>query len=136
MIRCAPASRKRVTRLQPEILDSRTGIASPVCTDCGEPFQRAPGELDSRRGSGMPASSRCPACRVARREERNARVLESLRTGDLRAAQPAAAGPADAAERLYAATCFACQRAIRLPFKPRLDRPVYCRFCLESRNGR
>jgi len=95
-----------------------------------------PEEIAARRGTGLPVSSRCPSCRVARREEHNARVLESLRNGDLRRVQPAAVGPTDGAERLYPAICSGCQRPIRLPFKPRLDRPVFCRFCLDTRNGR
>jgi CxxC-x17-CxxC domain-containing protein len=121
---------------QPEILDSKTGIANPVCTDCGETFQRGAGELKSRRGVGMAPSSRCPACRERRRDEHNARVLDYLRTGNVREAQPSSPGTIDAAERLYPAICSACQRTIRLPFKPRLDRAVYCRFCHEARNGR
>jgi len=128
--------RMRDTTLQPKLIDTRTGKTSPVCVDCGEPFTRTPEEVAARRGTGLPVSSRCPACRIARREERNARILEALRTGDLRGAQPAAVGPIDAAERLYSAVCSGCLRPIRLPFKPSLDRPVYCRFCIDARNGR
>ena len=122
--------------MQPELIDSTTGRACPICVDCGEPFERTAGEHLARRGTGMSVSSRCPECRIARRDERNRRVLESLRTGELRTARPTTTGPADAAERLYPAVCSGCQRPIRLPFKPRLDRPVFCRFCLETRNGR
>jgi CxxC-x17-CxxC domain-containing protein len=106
------------------------------CVECGAPFDHSPPEIADRRGTGMPVSPRCPACRVARREARNARVLEQLRSGDFRARRPAAVGPEGGAERLFSADCAACQRPIRVPFKPRLDRPVYCRFCLDERNGR
>jgi CxxC-x17-CxxC domain-containing protein len=122
--------------LQPELIDVRTGQTQPVCVDCGDPFQRTPAEIAARRGTGMLVSPRCHACRIARRAERNARVIESLRVGDLRDAQRPAPGPPDAAVRLYPATCSGCQRPIRLPFKPRLDRPIFCRFCLNARNGR
>jgi CxxC-x17-CxxC domain-containing protein len=121
--------------LPPELIDRDTGQVRPICVDCGEPFDRTRDEVSARRGTGLPASPRCPACRVARREERNAWVLASLRTGGLRALQ-SAAGPLDGAERLYNAVCSSCRRPIRLPFKPRLDRPVFCRFCFELRNGR
>jgi CxxC-x17-CxxC domain-containing protein len=124
------------TALQPKLIETRTGLTRPICTDCGEPFERSEAEVVARRGTGMPVSSRCPGCRAARRAERNARVLEALRSGDLRQGQPYALGPSDGAQRLYSAVCSACQRPIRLPFKPRLDRPVYCRFCHEARNGR
>ena len=122
--------------MQPELIDTRTGQSRAICVDCGEPFDREPGEVAARRGTGLPVSPRCPACRVARREDRNARVLEALRSGDLRAARPIAAGPPDSDQRLYSAVCSGCLRPIRLPFKPSLDRPVFCRFCLDSRNGR
>jgi CxxC-x17-CxxC domain-containing protein len=122
--------------MQPKLVDSRTGQTQQVCVDCGEPFAHTAREIAARRGTGLPVSSRCPACRIARREERNARIIEFLRSGDLRDARPAAVGPADAADRVYPAVCSGCQRPIRLPFKPRLDRPVYCRFCHDARNGR
>ena len=122
--------------MQPTLTDTRTGQTRPVCVDCGEMFERMPQEIAARRGTGLPASPRCPACRIVRREERNARIMETLRTGDLRGARAPVVGPADAAERLYQADCSGCRRPIRLPFKPSLDRPVYCRFCLDARNGR
>jgi CxxC-x17-CxxC domain-containing protein len=122
--------------VQPELIEMRTGQTRAVCVDCGEPFDRAPGEVAARRGTGLPVSPRCPACRVARREERNARILEALRSGDLRAARPITAGPSDSTQRLYPAVCSSCLRPIRLPFKPSLDRPVFCRFCLDARSGR
>jgi CxxC-x17-CxxC domain-containing protein len=107
-----------------------------LCVDCGAAFDRAPEEFADRRGTGLPVSPRCPACRVARREARNARVLAHLRTGDLRTGTPKSAGPEDGATRLHSADCSACQRPIRVPFKPRLDKPVYCRSCLDERQGR
>jgi CxxC-x17-CxxC domain-containing protein len=129
---------KRKTRsaVQPKLIETLTGQTRPLCVDCGEPFVRGEEEVAARRGTGMPVSARCPACRIARREAWNAHVLETLRTGDLRGVQPATVGPTDGSERLYSAICSGCQRPIRLPFKPRLDRPVYCRFCLDARNGR
>jgi CxxC-x17-CxxC domain-containing protein len=122
--------------MQPELIDSRTGQTRPLCVDCGEPFDRNPEDIVARRGTGLSVSPRCPACRIARRDEHNRRTLETLRTGELRGARPVSPGPTDAAERLYSAVCSDCQRPIRLPFKPRLDRPVYCRFCRDARSGR
>jgi CxxC-x17-CxxC domain-containing protein len=122
--------------VQPELIDTRTGRNRPICVDCGEPFDRAPGEVAARRGTGLPVSPRCPACRVARREERNTRILEVLRSGDLRSARPVTVGPSESTQRLYPAVCSSCTRPIRLPFKPSLDRPVFCRFCLDARSGR
>ena len=122
--------------MQPKLIDTRTGQSRPICVDCGEPFERTAQEIAARRGTGLAPSPRCPACRKARRDERNARVLETLRSGELREKRSPAVAPTDAAERLYPADCSGCRRPIRLPFKPRLDRPVFCRFCLDARNGR
>jgi CxxC-x17-CxxC domain-containing protein len=122
--------------MHPELIDIRTGESRPLCVDCGEAFARDPMEVAARRGTGLPVSPRCPACRVARREAHSARVLETLRTGSLQGIKPVAVGPADVDARLYSAECAECRRPIRLPFKPRLDRPVYCRFCRDARSGR
>ncbi|MBL8129099.1 MAG: hypothetical protein JNM64_15805 [Chloroflexia bacterium] len=121
---------------QPLHIDQATGQSSPICVDCGQLFAREPGEEAARRGTGMPASSRCPDCRELRRAERNAAVLDHLRNSPMRSVQPASAGPEDGGGRLYSADCAACRRPIRLPFKPRLDRPVFCRYCHDQRLGR
>ena len=122
--------------MQPELIDTSTGQTRALCIDCGEPFDRTPGEVAARRGTGLPVSPRCPSCRIARREERNARILDALRNGDLRCPRSITVGPSDSNQRLYSAVCSGCLRPIRLPFKPNLDRPVFCRFCLDARSGR
>jgi CxxC-x17-CxxC domain-containing protein len=122
--------------MQAKLIDRETGEARAICVDCGDPFCHTPEEIAARRGTGLSVSPRCPACRVARREERNTRVLEDLRTGDLRQAVRPAVGPPDGGDRVYPAICSGCRRPIHLPFKPRLDRPVFCRFCFDARNGR
>ena len=61
---------------------------SPSASTAASRSTARPEEVAARRGTGLPVSPRCPACRVARREERNARVLEALRSGDLRATRP------------------------------------------------
>ena len=125
-----------------EVRDCKRGslirIAVPVSRFAStvESHSCTPRKIAARRGTGMPVSPRCPACRIVRREERNARVMESLRSGDVRRVQPQAVGPSDGAERLYTTICSDCRRPIRLPFKPRLDRPIFCRFCHDERQGR
>lgn len=136
---CRGTPRRWVEReksLQPKLVDRCTGQSRPICVDCGDSFEQSAEEIAARRGTGMPVSPRCPGCRMARREARNAVVEESLRSGALRETQPRSAGPGDGTERLYPADCSGCKRPIRLPFKPSLDRPIFCRFCLDARNGR
>jgi CxxC-x17-CxxC domain-containing protein len=122
--------------MPPELIDTRTGRSQPICVDCGDPFERTDAETVARRGSGMPVSPRCPACRVTRREVHNARIIDVLRHGNLSERQIVAPGTPEGGERLYPAVCAGCQRPIRLSFKPRLDRPVFCRFCRDARSGR
>ncbi|MFN8591476.1 MAG: CxxC-x17-CxxC domain-containing protein [Thermomicrobiales bacterium] len=122
--------------MSPELIDNATGNVTPICVECGEPFVRQPGEVAARRGTGMAPSPRCPACRVVLREAHNARVMELLKHGDLRGPREAAPGTQEGATRVYPAICAECRRPIHLPFKPRLDRPVYCRFCRDARHGR
>jgi CxxC-x17-CxxC domain-containing protein len=54
---------------------------------------------------------RCRDCRTARK---NARVLSA------------------AARTMYETICARCDVATTVPFKPRGDRPVYCRECFTS----
>lgn len=84
----------------------------------------------------MPLSPRCADCRILRRAEHNVEVIAFLRNGTLRAVQPTTPGPDEGSDRVFSAECSACRRPIRLPFKPRLDRPVFCRHCHDHRQGR
>jgi CxxC-x17-CxxC domain-containing protein len=121
---------------QPLHIEQATGHTAPICIDCGQLFAREPGEELARRGTGMPLSPRCPECRIQRRAERNAGVLAHLSDGSLRNVQPVTVGPDEGGGRVFSAECSACRRPIRLPFKPRLDRPVFCRYCHDQRQGR
>jgi CxxC-x17-CxxC domain-containing protein len=131
-----PKPKQQDPLMAPDLINTRTGQTRPICVDCGEPFERTPEEVAARRGTGMPVSPRCPACRLARREEHNACVLAALRDGDLRGAQTTPPRAPEGGARLYPAVCADCRRPIRLPFKPRLDRPIFCRFCRDARDGR
>ncbi len=62
---------------------------------------------------------RCRDCRTARKEQRaNSAVIAS--TG---------------AREMYDATCAQCGEQTTVPFRPRGDRPVYCRTCYASLNA-
>ncbi|OGX41114.1 MAG: DNA-directed RNA polymerase [Omnitrophica WOR_2 bacterium RIFCSPHIGHO2_02_FULL_68_15] len=36
---------------------------------------------------------------------------------------------------MFKATCADCKQECEVPFKPREDRPVYCRACFAKRKG-
>lgn len=89
-----------------------------TCRDCGQSFVFSAGEQDFFASHGlMHEPARCPQCRAARKAQRAASgdgQLGSQRSGP---------------RRYFEATCSACGQVARLPFEPRLDRPVYCSEC-------
>lgn len=119
----------------PEFVYVKSGVRTPICVDCGETFERSARELAGRPDPALPLSERCPACRERRRDERNASRLASYATGAIGSRTWPAPGPETGSGRLHNAICAACNRAIRLPFQPHGDRPVFCRACLNLRHG-
>jgi len=118
--------------LPPELVDVATGARQAICIDCGDAFA-----LDARRRDrSLPAPQRCPGCRARRLAERNAANLAAHRAGRTTAPRPRPEGETDpAARRTWPSACADCGRAIRLAFRPRADRPHWCRACWEARNG-
>ena len=84
------------------------------CSDCGTTFVFSADEQElfaSRGYTNEP--KRCPDCREARKAERNSNRNYSY--GSQREMHPA--------------VCAECGQETEVPFKPREDRPVYCRTC-------
>lgn len=104
-----------------------------TCDDCDAPLG-SPASGPPVARPGLPAPRRCPACRNRWLTDRNARLAATYAAGAPGPRPSAAAGPD--ARATHAAVCVACRRAIRLPFSPAPDRPVYCRPCLAAAQGR
>ena len=134
MTSSATASRRPATTSPPDLRPVLAAATPAPCSDCGAPFILSAEE--TRPGTGLPAPTRCPACRARRREERNADRLAAFAAGPAGPATPPAAGPENGAKRLHHAVCATCRRDLRLPFHPSPDRPAYCRACLEALRGR
>jgi CxxC-x17-CxxC domain-containing protein len=82
-----------------------------TCRDCNGTFIFTAGEQGFYLEKGlMNAPQRCPACRANRRNHRGT-------------------APSDASSTI---TCAQCGREARVPFVPRLDRPVYCGDCFSA----
>ena len=76
-----------------------------ICKDCGAEFVFTAGEQEFYASKGfVNEPQRCKPCRDARKN----------------AAKPE--------REMYTAQCAACGCEAKVPFKPREDRPVYCRF--------
>ncbi|HBF36707.1 MAG TPA: zinc-binding protein [Firmicutes bacterium] len=82
-----------------------------VCSECGAEFIFTAGEQEFYATRGFTNEPRrCKTCRDARKQQNNAN------------------GPRE----LYEVVCANCGVTTQVPFKPREDRPVYCRDCFQA----
>jgi CxxC-x17-CxxC domain-containing protein len=85
-----------------------------VCGDCGSEFTFSAEEQEFFMEKGFQTPKRCKPCRLARKQR------SSFGTGFRE-------------RRLYSAICAECGQDAQVPFKPREDKPVYCRECYQKR---
>jgi len=84
-----------------------------VCRDCGQEFIFSIGEQEFYVSHGLQNEpGRCPECRAARRRERQGGYSQPRQT--------------------YTVTCADCGCETTVPFRPREERPVYCKECYEK----
>ena len=85
------------------------------CKDCGGDFVFTAGEQEFYAEKGFENEpARCRECREARRRSREG-------------------GDARAPREMHEAVCAECGVTTRVPFKPRNDRPIYCRDCFAAK---
>ncbi len=90
-----------------------------TCVDCGQAFVFTTGEQEFFAQKGFQNEpKRCKGCKSAKRS----------------AAGGTGTGPAGPRE-LHEVACSSCGQKTTVPFKPTLDRPVYCRTCFQERRG-
>jgi CxxC-x17-CxxC domain-containing protein len=89
------------------------------CSDCGSTFTFTVRDQEFYLERGFSEPKRCPACRAARK---------SSQTGGDRSARPP--------RQMYDVICADCGQPTQVPFKPRDDRPVYCKDCYEQHRFR
>ncbi len=92
-----------------------------TCVDCGAEFVHSADDQEFYAQKGFASDpKRCPNCRADRRQMR-----DSGSAGDR--------GPAANAPREYfAVICSRCGNQAQVPFKPHMDRPVYCSDCFRE----
>ena len=96
-----------------------------TCTDCGTTFAFTASEQEFFAAKGFANKpSRCPDCRAARKAQRGGGSYSGGRAGG---------GGGGGAREMFQATCSTCGKVAEVPFKPRGDKPVYCRDCFQSR---
>jgi CxxC-x17-CxxC domain-containing protein len=92
-----------------------------TCVDCDQPFVFTAGEQEFFAQKGFQnAPKRCKACKATKRGGERSGLGGSGTTG---------------ARELHEVTCSSCGQKTTVPFKPTLDRPVYCRTCFQARRG-
>jgi len=90
-----------------------------VCVDCGSQFVHSAEDQAYYTQKGFVSEpKRCPSCRATRR---------AIRNGDGPAQDPAAGQ-----REYFAAVCSRCGNQAQVPFKPHMDRPVYCSDCFRT----
>ena len=91
-----------------------------TCKDCGNSFEFSVRDQQFYAEKGFENEpQRCRECRALRK---------SQRAGE---GAPSASGPRE----MFDAVCAQCNAATMLPFKPRGDRPVYCRDCFTAQSA-
>ena len=84
------------------------------CRECGTTFVWTAGEQEFYHQKGLlHEPQRCPDCRKKAKAER---------------------GAARAAHK-HDVICSDCGKQAQVPFEPRMDRPVYCSECFETRRN-
>lgn len=85
-----------------------------VCKDCGSDFVFTTGEQEFYAAKGFQNEpARCKDCRDAKKGQRN---------GDERRTR-----------EMFDAVCAECGKDTKVPFKPRMERPVFCSDCFSAR---
>jgi CxxC-x17-CxxC domain-containing protein len=89
-----------------------------ICKDCAGPFDFTVRDQIFYAEKGFENEpQRCRDCRIARKSAR----------GD---------GTAGGGSReMFEAVCAQCGEGTTVPFRPRGDRPVYCRTCFSAQNA-
>ena len=89
-----------------------------TCVDCGAEFVHSAEDQEFYAQKGFVSDpKRCPGCRAVRRSTRDSGE-SGVRDG----------GP----KEYFAVVCSRCGNQAQVPFKPHMDRPVYCSDCFRA----
>lgn len=85
-----------------------------VCKDCGNEFIFTVGEQEFYAEKGFQNDpARCKECRNAKKGQRDS-------------------GSSRRPREMFDAVCAECGKETQVPFKPRMDKPVYCSDCFSN----
>ena len=99
------------------------------CVDCGVEFIHSAADQEYYAQKGFASDpKRCASCRASRRAGREA-GYDVREIGGPRGYER---GDDRIAREYFAVICSSCGNQAQVPFKPRMDRPVYCSDCFRQ----
>jgi len=100
-----------------------------TCVDCGVEFIHSAADQEFYAQKGFSSDpKRCTSCRASRRAARDG-GYDVREIGGPRGYER---GDDRTAREYFAVICSSCGNQAQVPFKPRMDRPVYCSDCFRT----
>lgn len=101
-----------------------------TCVDCGVEFVHSAADQEFYAQKGFVSDpKRCASCRASRRSQRDPSGYEVRDIGGPRGYERGGDRPN---REYFAVICSRCGNAAQVPFKPRMDKPVYCSDCFRA----
>src|SRR6266542_1158458 len=99
------------------------------CVDCGIEFIHSAADQEFYSEKGFASDpKRCTSCRASRRAAREG----GYDLHDIGGPRGYERGEDRPAREYFAVVCSSCGNQAQVPFKPRMDRPVYCSDCFRA----
>jgi CxxC-x17-CxxC domain-containing protein len=98
-----------------------------TCVDCGSDFIHSADDQKYYTEKGFSSEpKRCVGCRASRRAARDTGYTASDLGG------PRGYERSGSTREYFAVLCSECGNQAQVPFRPRMDRPVYCSDCFRK----
>ena len=99
------------------------------CVDCGVEFIHSAADQEYYQQKGFVSDpKRCTSCRASRRASRDG----GYDVRDIGGPRGYERGEDRPMREYFAVICSSCGNQAQVPFKPRMDRPVYCSDCFRT----
>jgi CxxC-x17-CxxC domain-containing protein len=99
------------------------------CVDCGVEFIHSAADQEYYQQKGFVSDpKRCTSCRASRRASRDG----GYDVRDIGGPRGYERGDDREAREFFAVICSTCGNQAQVPFRPRMDRPVYCSDCFRT----
>ena len=98
-----------------------------TCVDCSQEFIHSADDQKYYSEKGFSSEpKRCVSCRASRRAARDGGGFDAHDMGGPRGYE------SGAGREFFAVLCSECGNQAQVPFRPRMDRPVYCSDCFRK----